>query len=92
MSERIRWNVSLRQRDTELIEHFEKLANGDRSAECRRLMYLGLELESMRSGVLMDTEPSDNAALSIPQRRNSRLFTAPSDNPDKLNKRLDSLI
>ncbi|UKS26048.1 hypothetical protein LOZ80_31590 [Paenibacillus sp. HWE-109] len=48
MSEkRVRWTISLRQKDKQLFEHFEVLGTGDRSAESRRLMYLGLSLIDM---------------------------------------------
>jgi hypothetical protein len=87
MSERIRWTMSLRERDDNLIEHFSDIVNGDRSAECRRLMYLGLELLEMRAeGTVEPTQDNVAKEKVRPFRKGQR-----ETKSDILNKRLDAL-
>lgn len=69
MSEdRIRWSMSLRKRDDRLIEYFSTVEDGDRSAECRKLMYLGLELLELRANGMEPTAQTEPTEMVRPLR------------------------
>lgn len=89
MSKQIRWTMSLRQRDVELTEYFSLFSAGDRSAECRKLMYLGLELLEMRANGMEPTSETSQDAKVRPLRSSNS--PTPEDEMELLNKRLDAL-
>lgn len=103
MNDRIRWSMSLRQRDDKLIEHFSGIVDGDRSAECRRLMYLGLEVEDLLNehgisreqllGYLNEMgQVPEQETPSVGNVRQLRQREPVEQGGDILNKRLDKLI
>lgn len=85
---RIRWTMSLRKRDEKLLQYFSDVEDGDRSAECRKLMYLGLELLEMRAN---GNEPTPETT-SKSQVKSFRPKKVEQDELDLLNERLDNLI
>ncbi|MGG1263821.1 hypothetical protein [Brevibacillus laterosporus] len=91
MNEYIRWTMSLRQRDEVLIKHFsENVVGGDRSAECRRLMYLGLEYERLKAeGNLQETIERNTTTTekAVPIKKTSK-----ETDKEKLIKRLNDLV
>lgn len=90
MSDYIRWTMSLRKRDTQLAEIFENLDKGDKSAECRRLMYLGLELEAMRA----NGETLETPETHVSERTRKIRSETPTkvDKKTVLNDRLDKML
>lgn len=49
----MRVQVTLRESDTKLREHFEPIPKGDQSHEARRLMLIGLEYEKAQKSLLV---------------------------------------
>jgi hypothetical protein len=81
---RIRWTISLRDRDSVLLSFFEPLEKGDRSAICRELMLDGLKYREMAAtGAVPAPFPAVPKVTPAPP---------PPNEVDTLTKRLDDLI
>jgi hypothetical protein len=94
---RVRWTMSLRPRDSQLIDFFDNIEDGDRSSECRNLMLDGLKYRAlMEQGQTMEhpnttTIPPEipPTAVSTPRTKQKKASLSKVLN-DRLNKMLDN--